>query len=54
MRYLLILMVALALTIAWQTSVVADIPSGQSLGCASQVPSDGPSTGTGTDGPPCR
>jgi hypothetical protein len=33
-HYLLILFVALALTIAWQTSVVADNPSLTELRCA--------------------
>jgi hypothetical protein len=33
-HYLLILFVALALTIAWQTSVVADNPSLSELRCA--------------------
>lgn len=33
MRYLMILAVALALTIAWQTSVVADIPRQPEVSC---------------------
>jgi len=34
MHYLLILFLALALTVAWQTSVVADNPSLSEMRCA--------------------
>lgn len=54
MRYLLILMVALALTITWQTSVVADNPSKPTPRCDSQIQPGGFSSVVGTGEAPCR
>jgi hypothetical protein len=54
MRYLLILVVALALTIAWQTSVVADIPTEFALRCNDTTPHDEQRAEPGTAEPDCE
>jgi hypothetical protein len=54
MRYLLILAVALALTIAWQTSVVADIPRQPEVSCMSIETADGLRPQSDQEGADCR
>lgn len=54
MRYLLILAVALALTIAWQTSVVADIPSQPELNCENTGTNGGLRPESAREEPDCR
>ena len=54
MRYLLILAVALALTIAWQTSVVADIPAQPEISCERAGASVAGHPGSMSKEPACR
>ena len=55
MRYLLLLVFALASTIVWQTSVVADNPVADERRCnAAETPADPPRTTTGADEPECE
>lgn len=41
MRFLLILLVALSLTLAWQSSVIADVSSAESYIAADEKAADG-------------